>query len=199
MKVLIACEYSGIVRDAFAARGHDAVSCDLLPTESPGKHEQRDVLEIIDEGWELMIAHPPCTYLATCGNRSFKSNPERWRKRLEAMEFVWALWTADIPRICIENPKSVISSYIRPADQYIHPYEFGHPVRKMTGLWLKGLPKLEPTNVVEPDDILYNSKRTKSGKSKYSQLWKLGKGHGHERSRFYTGIAEAMATQWGRF
>jgi len=197
MKVLVACEFSGIVRDAFLARGHDAWSCDLLPTESPGPHIQDDVLEILNDGWDMMIAHPPCTYLATSANRWFINNPERWKKRLSAIIFVHDLLSCNIKKICIENPKGVITSHIRKADQYIHPYEFGHPEPKLTGLWLKNLPELRPTNIVDPEYLLYNSKRTKSGKSRYSRFGKLGSGHGKERSVFFKGIADAMADQWG--
>ena len=197
MKVLVACEFSGIVRDAFLARGHDAWSCDLLPTESPGPHIQDDVLEILNDGWDMMIAHPPCTYLATSANRWFINNPERWKKRLSAIIFVHDLLSCNIKKICIENPKGVITSHIRKADQYIHPYEFGHPEPKLTGLWLKNLPELRPTNIVDPEYLLYNSKRTKSGKSRYSRFGKLGGGHGKERSVFFKGIADAMADQWG--
>jgi len=197
MKVLVACEFSGIIRGAFKARGHDAWSCDLLPTEMEGNHIQGDVLEILDREWDLMIAHPPCTYLATCGNRSFINNPERWKKRYESMIFVHQLMNAPIEKICIENPKSVISSYIRKADQYIQPYQFGHPERKLTGLWLKSLPLLKPTNIVEPDDLIYKSKKTKSGTSRYPKLWNAGSEKSKERSVTFSGIANAMAKQWG--
>ncbi len=137
MKILVACEYSGRVRDAFLKRGHDAMSCDFLPTESPGPHYQGDVFDVIHDGWDMMIAHPPCTYLTVAANRSFLNNPERWKQRLDAMLFVHALLNADIEKICIENPQGVISTHIRPPDQYIQPYEFGYPESKKTGLWLK--------------------------------------------------------------
>lgn len=197
MNILIACEFSGVVRDEFIRRGHNAISCDILPTESPGPHRIGDVVPMLNQGWDMMIAFPPCTYLTTTANKYFLCNPERWKSRLDAMLFVWNLWTAPIPKICIENPKGVITSHIRKADQYVHPYHFGDPYRKMTGLWLKNLPKLKYTHVVEPDDIFYNSKRTKSGKSRYSHFGKMGKGHGKERSVFPHGIAHAMANQWG--
>ena len=197
MKILIACEFSGLVRDAFIAKGHDAISCDFLPTESPGPHHQGSVIDIITEDWDMMIAFPPCTYLTTAANKYFRNNPDRWRKRLDAMLFFWDLWTAKIDKICIENPKGVITSHMLPADQYIHPYHFGEPYRKLTGLWLKNLRPLLHTNRVDPIDIFYNSKRTKSGKSRYSKFGKLGKGHGKERSVFPQGIADAMAEQWG--
>lgn len=201
MKVLVACEYSGIVRDAFATLGHNAWSCDLLPSESPGNHYQGDVLEIIDQGWDLMIAHPPCTYLTVAGNRHIPGNPERWKHRFEAINFVWGLWTANIPHIAIENPVGVLSTYIGKPSQIIQPYYWGDPVPKKTCLWLKELPKLEwdESTCVEPEYIEYNSKKSKSGKSRYSVFGKLGKGCGHERSRFFKGIAGAMAEQWTNY
>jgi hypothetical protein len=213
MRVLIACEYSGIVRDAFSLQGCDAWSCDLLPTESEltnreGKHIQGDVLSVINNGWDLMIAHPPCTYLAVAGNRSICNNPERWKKRFEALSFVYELLNANIPCICVENPVSVISSYIRKPDQIINPYYFGDNIPKKTCLWLKNLPLLvhsesntlfyESTHVV-PEYHLYNSKKTKTGTSRYSVLGKLGKGKGKERSLFFPGIAQAMAEQWTNY
>lgn len=137
MKVLIACEYSGIVRDAFIAAGHGAISCDLLPTERPGPHYHGDVRDILGDGWDLMIAHPPCTHLAVSGARWFN---EKRQQQAQALEFVRLLMNAPIPRICIENPVSVISSAIRSADQLIQPYEFGHEASKATCLWLKNLP-----------------------------------------------------------
>ena len=202
MKVLVACEFSGTVREAFAQRGHDAWSCDLLPTEKPGNHIQGNVLDILNQGWDLMIAHPPCTYLCTSGNRWFKPQyaekfPDRPRLRDEAVEFVRTLMSADIPRIAIENPRSILSTRIRKPDQVIQPYEFGHPDRKATWLWLKGLVLLSPTQIVAP-----NIKRNKNGQTAsvhhdyalsipYAERWKF-------RSRTYEGIAAAMAEQWGR-
>lgn len=140
MKVLVACEFSGIVRDAFLERGHDAVSCDLIPAESPGPHIRGDVLEILDNGWDLMIAHPPCTHLAVSGARWFKN---KQAEQKEALSFVKTLLEADIPKICLENPVSIISSRIRKPDQIIQPYDFGHPESKKTCLWLKNLPPPE--------------------------------------------------------
>ena len=208
MRVLVACEYSGIVRDAFASLGHDAWSCDLLPTEAPGNHYQGDVFDIIKDGWDLMIAHPPCTYLTVAGNRHIPCNPERWQKQVDALKFVYALMNVDIPHIAIENPVGVISSYIRKPDQIIHPYYFGNNIPKKTGLWLKDLPLLrysldddlffEKTSV-KPEYVLYNSKKNKSGKSRYSVQGKLGSGHGHERSRFFPEVAKAMAEQWSEY
>lgn len=193
MRVLIACEYSGTVRDAFIRAGHDAVSCDLLPTEKPGPHYEGDVFDIIGDGWEMMIAHPPCTHLAVSGARWFG---EKRQQQKNALDFVRRLMDAPIPRICIENPVSIISSRIRKPDQIIQPYMFGHEATKTTCLWLKNLPLLAPTDVVEKGERHV----TKSGKSlpKWYNLppspdrWK-------ERSRTFEGIAEAMAAQWGVF
>jgi hypothetical protein len=191
MKVLVACEYSGAVRDAFIKKGHDAMSCDLLPTDADGPHYQGDVFDIIDNGWDLMIAHPPCTHLAVSGARWFKDKVEEQR---EALEFVQKLMDAAIDKIAIENPVSVISSRIRKPDQIIQPWQFGHEATKTTCLWLKGLPLLIPTSIVS------RGKRhiTKSGKSlpawynlpPSDTRWK-------ERSKTFSGIADAMASQWG--
>jgi len=191
MRVLVACEFSGTVRDAFAARGHDAWSCDILPTEKPGQHYQRDVLEVLGHGWDLMIAHPPCTHLAVSGAAFFK---RKEREQREALEFVRKLLDAPIPRICLENPVSVISTRIRKPDQIIQPWQFGHETTKTTCLWLKGLPPLVPTNVVGKGE----RKVYASGRS--SPMWhaNTGGGCGHKRSVFFKGWAEAMADQWGR-
>lgn len=197
MKILIACEFSGIVRDAFIKKGHNAISCDLLPTERPGPHVIADVMFIILEKWDMVIAHPPCTYLTTTANRSFKNNPDRWQKRLDAMLFVYKLMNVDIEKICIENPVGVISTHIRKPEQYIQPYDFGHPESKKTGLWLKGLPLLKPTNIVRPEHVVYNSKRNKSGKSTYPLKWGKGSHSGKSRGLTFQGIADAMADQWG--
>ena len=181
MRILVACEYSGVVRDAFIRGGHDAMSCDLLPTETSGPHYQGDVLDIVNDGWDLMVAHPPCTHLAVSGSRWFK---DKVREQAEALEFVRMLMDAPIPRIAIENPISVISSRIRKPDQIIQPWQFGHGETKATCLWLKGLPKLTPTNVVDGREARVH--RMPQSKDR----WK-------ERSRTYHGIADAMASQWG--
>jgi len=191
MKILIACEFSGTVRDAFIKRGHDAWSCDLLPTEVEGPHIQGDVLNILNDGWDLMIAHPPCTHLATSGARWFK-NKEKEQK--EALEFVSLLLNAPINKIALENPISIISSRIRKPDQIVQPWMFGHPEQKSTCLWLKNLPLLKPTNIVEKGEMHI----TKSGKKlpKWYNIppredrWKM-------RSKTFEGIAAAMAEQWG--
>ena len=182
MRVLVACEYSGTVRDAFRARGHDAWSCDLLPTERPGPHYQEDVREIIaDMQWDLMIAHPPCTHLAVSGARWWK---DKLFEQGEALDFVRFLMDAPIPRIAIENPISKISTAIRKPDQIVQPWQFGHGETKATCLWLKGLPKLVPTDIVDGREARIHKM------SPSADRWK-------ERSRTYQGIADAMAAQWG--
>ena len=180
MRVLVACEFSGIVRDAFRTRGHDAWSCDLLPTESDGPHIEGDVLGVLGDGWDLMIAHPPCTHLAVSGARWFK---EKQQEQADALAFVQALMDAPIPRIAVENPISVISSKIRKPDQIIQPWQFGHGETKAICLWLKNLPPLVPTNVVDGREARVH--RMPPGPNR----WK-------ERSRFFPGIADAMADQW---
>lgn len=192
MKVLVACEYSGIVRDAFTKKGFDATSCDILPTESEGKHYEGDIRDILYDGWDLMVAHPPCTHLSVSGARWFTEGKKPMYLRDEAIEFVKLLMDAPIKHIAIENPVSVISSYIRKSDQMINPYQFGHYEYKRTCLWLKNLPKLKETkNVKEETDKL-------PAKEKH-RIWWIGSGKGKERSKFYTGIADAMADQWGDF
>ncbi|MFY8215591.1 MAG: DNA cytosine methyltransferase, partial [Chthoniobacterales bacterium] len=149
MKILIACEYSGTVRDAFAARGHDAMSCDILPTDKPGKHYQGDVRDVLDDGWDLMIAHPPCTYLSVSGIH-WNNRGRGWEETEKALDFVRLLMGANIPRIALENPVSIISSKIRKPDQIVHPHQFGHDASKATCLWLKNLPKLQATESIPP-------------------------------------------------
>lgn len=183
MKVLVACEFSGIVREAFNARaGVYAISCDLLPAEDGRSdcHHQGDVREILGDGWDLMIAHPPCTHLAVSGARWFK---DKQQEQAEALEFVRILMNAPIPKIAIENPVSVISSKIRKPDQVIHPWQFGHGETKATCLWLKGIPKLKPTAIVEGREARVHKLPPSTDR------WK-------ERARTYTGIAQAMAEQW---
>jgi len=196
MRVLIACEYSGTVRDAFRARGHDAVSCDLLPTDAPGPHHQGPVQDIISDSWDLMIAHPPCTYLSVSGMHWTTRGLRDPQLTEDALEFVRLLMGAPVPRIAIENPVSVISTRIRKPDQIVTPSQFGHDASKKTCLWLKGLPLLRPTQLVEPR-IIGGRKRwgnqTDSGQNRLSpspDRWKI-------RSATYAGIAAAMADQWG--
>ena len=190
MRVLVGCEYSGIVRDAFAIRGHDAWSCDILDTESPGNHIKGNVLDYLDMDWQLAILHPPCTHLSVSGARWFTEGKKPMHLREKALDFVQQLMNAPIDHICIENPVSVISSHIRQADQTINPYQFGHPEYKKTCLWLKNLPLLKETN-----NVLEETKQLPDKIAK--RIWWLGAGKGKERSKFYTGIASAMAEQWG--
>ena len=183
MKILIACEFSGTVREAFSKLGHDAWSCDILETEIPGNHLQCDVREILGDGWDMMIAHPPCTHLAVSGARWFK---DKKVEQAEALEFVRLLLNAPIERIALENPISIISSHIRKPDQIIQPWQFGHGETKATCLWLKNLPKLQPTNIVE---------------GREQRIWKMppGENRWKERSRTFEGIANALAVQFTAF
>lgn len=184
VKVLIGCEFSGVVRQAFRDRGHDAWSCDLLPAEDGSQfHIQDDVRDVLDAGWSLAIFHPPCTHLAVSGARHFAAKRESGVQQ-EALKFVRALMAAPIPRICIENPVSIISSQIRKPDQIIQPWQFGHGETKATCLWLKGLPTLRPTHIVE-------------GREPRIHHMPPSKDRWRERSRTYAGIADAFASQWG--
>jgi len=181
MRILIACEFSATVREAFRKRGHEAVSCDLLPSEIEGPHIIGDALEVCKYGWDLMIAHPPCTHLAISGARWFKYKK---KEQEYALYFVRSLMNSPIDKICIENPVSIISSCIRKPDQIIQPWMFGHGEIKATCLWLKNLPKLSPTNIV-------------SGREARVHRMPPGENRWKERSRTFSGIAEAMADQWG--
>lgn len=221
MRVLVACEFSGIVRDAFAARGHDAWSCDLLPSERPGNHIQDDVLAVLSDGWDLMVAHPPCTRLAVSGARWFK---HYLKEQAEALDFVRKLLDAPIEKIALENPVSVISTHIRKPDQIIQPWWFGHGETKTTCLWLKNLSKLEPTDVVTPewavcsDGSIHLSAKGKrdnpthflTGRSarvlkgvqleQWNRIHRMppGPDRWKNRGRTYPGVADAMGEQWGR-
>lgn len=190
MKVLIACEYSGAVRDAFIALGHDAISCDILPTDVPGPHYQGDVRDILEDGFDLMVAHPPCTHLAVSGARWFK---DKQVEQAQALDFVRLLLAAPIDKIALENPISIISSRIRKPNQIIQPWQFGSPESKSTCLWLKNLPNLISTDILPlPPSGRWNN-QTPSGQNKLGpspDRWK-------ERSKTYQGIANAMAQQWG--
>lgn len=183
MKVLIACEYSGIVREAFAKKGHDAMSCDLLPAEIPGNHYQGDIRDVLYDGWDLMIGHPPCDHLAVSGARWFKEKRADGRQQA-AIEFFMMLANAPIEKIALENPVSIMSTQYRRPDQIIQPWMFGHGETKATCLWLKNLPLLQPTNIVE---------------GREQRIWKMGPSEHRwkERSRTFTGISEGMANQWG--
>ena len=194
MKVLIACEFSGIVRDAFAAQGHDAWSCDLLDTERPnGNHIKGDVRDILDNGWDIMIAHPPCTHLAVSGARWFK---EKQREQAEALEFIRQLLKAPIGKIALENPVGVINTKVRKPDQTIQPWMFGDEAQKATCLWLKNLPPLYSTKIVDKGEMYISKNGKKRGGAWTMKLppspdrWKI-------RSRTFQGIAAAMAKQWG--
>jgi hypothetical protein len=193
MNVLVACEYSGVVREAFAAKGHNAVSCDLLPTEIPGMHVQGDVSDLMRMDWDLLIAHPPCTYLTNSGvrwlyNADKTPNEDRWKQMAEGADFFnMFLYAHHIPMRAVENPimhKYAVRIVGRKQDQIIQPWMFGHGEQKATGLWLEGLPKLQPTNIV-------------SGREQ--KMWKLppSKDRWKLRSKTYQGIADAMAEQWG--
>lgn len=191
MKVLVACEFSGIVRDAFIQQGHEAVSCDLLPSDTLGPHMQCDVREVLDKGWDIMLAFPPCTHLAVSGARWFK---EKQTEQAQALEFIRLLLNAPIEKIALENPIGVISSKIRKPDQIIQPWQFGHPESKATCLWLKNLPLLQPTNILTKPALGVWNNQTPSGQNKLGpspDRWKL-------RSTTYSGIAKAMAVQWGK-
>ena len=205
MKVLVACEFSGIVRDAFLARGHDAMSCDLLPTENPGPHHQGDVRDVLENGWDLMIAHPPCTHLAASGARWFKAKREDGRQQ-QGIDFFLLLVNAPVPHRAVENPIGIMSRLYRKPDQIIQPWQFGHEVQKATCLWLTGLPTLKATKIVDrgmiyvdPRGHKHGGEHTMRAKRGYSPLmllpgneerWKI-------RSRTFQGIADAMVEQWG--
>jgi hypothetical protein len=181
MRVLVACEYSGVVRDAFTRKGHYAMSCDFLDSEVTGNHYKGDVRDVLHDGWDLMICHPPCTHLAVSGARWFK---EKQAEQREALEFVDLLLNAPIPKICLENPVSIISSRIRKPDQIIQPWQYGHGETKATCLWLKNLPLLKPTNIVE-------------GREARVHKMPPGPNRWKERSRTFQGVADAFAQQWG--
>lgn len=187
MRVLVACEYSGIVRDAFKKRGHDAISCDLLPTDKPGKHYQGDVFDIINDGFDLMIAHPPCTYLCNSGVCWLYKDESRWDKMRLGANFFKRLLNCSVPKIAVENP--IMHKYAKEIiginqTQIVHPWQFGHGETKATCLWLKNLPTLKPTNIVEGrEQRLHKLPPSKD-------RWKI-------RSTTFQGIADAMAEQWG--
>ena len=181
MNILVACEFSGVVREAFRAAGHEAMSCDLLPTEIPGNHYRGDVCDVLSWGWDIAIFHPPCTYLASSGARWWAG---RKQEQAEAIGFVRLLMDAPIERIAIENPIGILSSVIRKPDQIIQPWQFGHGETKATCLWLKNLPKLHPTDIVD-------------GREARIHHMPPGENRWRERSRTYPGIAAAMADQWG--
>lgn len=189
MRVLVACEFSGTVRDAFIAAGHDALSCDLQETQSPGPHYCGDVFDVLGDGWDLLIAHPPCTYLTVAANKWMKPEwawkyPTRPQDREAAVSFFMAMYNAPVERVCVENPICIMSTRFRKPDQVVQPWMFGHGETKATCLWLKNLPKLKPTNIVE---------------GRVQRVWLMppGPDRWKERSRTFEGIAKAMAIQWG--
>ncbi len=184
LRILVGCEYSGVVRDAFSALGHDAWSCDILPTEAPGQHIQGDVLQVLGAGWDAAIFHPPCTHLAVSGARWFPAKRADGSQQ-KAINFFMALTRAPIPRIAIENPVYIMSSHYRKPDQVIQPFMFGDPYMKTTCLWLKNLPPLRATNVVE---------------GREQACWRMppGPNRWKERSKTYPGIAQGMAAQWSQ-
>jgi len=195
MRVLIACEFSGMVRDAFKSRGHNAWSCDLLPSEREGNHIQDDVLNILDDGWDMMVAFPPCTHLSKAGAHLWKQKQKDGRQQ-EAFGFIKKLWNAPIKMIALENPVGWLNTNWKKPTQIIEPYQFGDAFKKATCLWLKNLPKLVPTNIVEPKQYWVNSS---SNYRKFAKLSKKGlHRNSRDRSRTFKGIAKAMATQWGR-
>ena len=203
MKILIACEYSGRVRDAFTKKGHYAMSCDILPTESEGPHYQGDVLDVLNDGWDMMIAHPPCTYLASSGLHWNKKRPERALKTEAALEFITTLWKAPIKKVVLENPVGCINTRLKfmPKPQYVHPYMFGDDASKKTGLWMRGLGKLEPTDMIPPRIV-----ETPSGRKyqRWGNQYECGRDNTPNtpdrakiRSLTFQGLADAMANQWG--
>lgn len=196
MKVLVACEYSGVVRDAFRNKGHDAYSCDIIDCDGDQRwHIKGDVLNILNDSWDLMIAHPPCTHIAVSGCRHFDKKRADGRQQA-AIEFFMQLINAPIDKICVENPVSIMSTVYQKPTQYVQPYQFGDPVSKKTCLWLKNLSQLVPTNVVQP-------KKTTTASGKVYDAWWLYtsglpiKDRGRVRSKTFQGIADAMANQWG--
>lgn len=197
MKVLVGCEFSGIVRDCFNAMGHDAVSCDLLPSESPhGVHYEGDVIDVLySNDWDLVILHPPCTYLASSGLHWNRKIPGRSEKTEEALKFITRLWNAPVEKMAIENPVGCINTRLdfMPKPQYVQPYNYGEDASKKTGLWLRGLAPLEPTEYIEPRIV---NGKPRWGNQTDTGYDKFGGGQGHERSKTFFGIAAAMAEQW---
>jgi hypothetical protein len=199
MKVLIACEFSGTVRDAFTKLGHDAWSCDLEPSETEGQHYQGDMFDIVNDGWDLIIAHPPCTHLAVSGARHFEKKRADGRQQ-QGIDFFMRVMNIDVPRLAVENPIGIMSTLYRKPNQIIQPWEYGHKTTKATCLWLKGLPLLTPTNIVENEEVVTLS----SGKKMSRWFYETGKlnfkngDRAKARNKTFQGIADAMAKQWGK-
>ena len=196
MKVLIACEFSGTVRDAFAKLGHDAWSCDLEPSESNGKHYQGNMFDIINEGWDLMIAHPPCTHLAVSGARHFEKKKADGRQK-QGIDFFMQVINSNIPKMAVENPIGIMSSLYRKPDQIIQPWEYGHKTTKATCLWLKNLPLLKPTNIVEKGEFVIFPSGKRMSKWYADSAKHSPKEREKIRNKTFQGIADAMAQQWG--
>jgi site-specific DNA-cytosine methylase len=190
MRVLVACEYSGTVRDAFAKLGHDAWSCDILPTDSPGQHYQCDIMDVINKGWDLMIAFPPCTHLAVSGAKHFAKKRADGRQQ-QGIDFFLQIVNADIPKIVVENPVGIMSTLFRKPDQIIQPWQFGDTAQKTTCLWLKDMPPLQHTNIVDKGEFY----TAPSGKR--LPKWYSDNKSAKARSKTFQGIADAMAQQWG--
>lgn len=202
MKILVACEFSGTVRESFAAKGHNAWSCDIEPTDIPGQHYQGDVNDILNEGWDMMIAHPPCTYLTVTGNKWFKPEykdrfPTRHQDRQDAINFFMLLVNAPIEKIAIENPIGIMSTTYRKPDQIIHPWQFGHEASKSTCLWLKGLPLLKPTDIVSKGEFVTYKSGKRMTKWYADAASKSPKERAKIRNTTFQGIADAMSEQWG--
>jgi len=201
MRILIACEFSGSVRDEFIKLGHDAISCDLEPTETPGPHYQGDVMDIIDDGWDMMIAFPPCTHLAVSGAAHFAKKRADGRQQ-QGIDFFMSLVNCNIPKYAIENPVGIMSTNYRKPDQIIQPWQFGNEAQKSTCLWLRDLPKLQPTNIVGKGEF-FEWKDGKTGKTKRQPKWfyEAFKKNPTERAKIrnktFPGVAAAMAKQWG--
>jgi site-specific DNA-cytosine methylase len=197
MKVLVACEFSGTVRDAFIRNGHEAMSCDLEPTDVPGPHYQGNVMDIINDGWDLMIAHPPCTHLAISGARHFAKKIADGRQQ-QGIDFFMLLTNSNIPRYAIENPVGIMSSKWRKPDQIIQPWQYGHNTTKATCLWLKGLSLLKPTDIVDKGSV-WTAKSGKRMSQWYYESSRLpAKEREKMRNKTFQGIADAMANQWGK-
>lgn len=198
MKVLIACEFSGSVRDAFIAKGFDAMSCDLEPTDAPGPHYQGDVFDIINDGWDLMIAHPPCTHLAVSGARHFAKKKADGRQQ-QGIDLFMALAESNIPHYAIENPIGIMSSVYRKPDQIIQPWHYGHGVTKSTCLWLRGLPLLKPTDIVDKGAVWVAKSGKRMSQWFYESSLLPPKEREKMRNKTFQGIADAMADQWGNY
>ena len=196
MRILIACEFSGSVRDEFIKLGHDAISCDLEPTEKPGPHYQGDVMDIIDDGWDMMIAFPPCTHLAVSGAAHFAKKRADGRQQ-QGIDFFMSLVNCNIPKYAIENPVGIMSTNYRKPDQIIQPWQFGFPTTKATCLWLKNLPKLEPTNIVDKGEVWTAKSGNRMSQWFYETSLLPPKERTKMRNKTFPGVAAAMATQWG--